>query len=335
MFKEFAESKNVSTDAPKEPAAANVLARLFKSNPVKNVVPNTLAEIRKLLGVDDAPAAKQGKLDTKKEAISKEKKEKPESRKVEESVSASEDGAAHTKTDDMSISEDGGFESEEFAEFNDRLGPGSDSEDESEADEPATKDKALAADDISDSVSRSPSPTFSAADSPPPKKAKASKAASAPAQNTTFLPSLMMGGYWSGSEEATDDEAAAGPPKRKNRMGQQARRALWEKKYGGSANHVLEEQKQQKRNRDSGWDTKRGATGSGAGGRGRGRGGGFGQNRHDGRGGPHSTSGPSHGGKPQGPPKDEGPLHPSWEAKRRQKEQGSTAAFAGKKTTFD
>lgn len=332
MFKEFEESKNVSMAAPKGPAEANVLARLFKSNPVKNVLPNTLSEIRKLLGVDDAPAAKQGKPDSKKDATSKEKKEEPSSRKAEEpeSASASEDGAAQKRTEDMEISEDGGSESEEFTQFDTRLGPGSDSENESDADEPDAKNKHIAADDISDSVSRSPSPTFSAADSPPPKKAKASKA---PAQNTTFLPSLMMGGYWSGSEEATDDEAAAGPPKRKNRMGQQARRALWEKKYGGSANHVQEEQKKQKRNRDNGWDTKRGATGSGAGGRG--QGGGFGQNRYDSRGGPQSISRPSHGGKPQGPPKDTGPLHPSWEAKRRQKEQGSTATFAGTKTTFD
>ncbi|KAJ5173272.1 hypothetical protein N7492_005865 [Penicillium capsulatum] len=340
-FKEFAELKNVSTEAPKGPAEANVLARLFKSNPVKNVVPNTLAEIRKLLGVDDVPAAKQGNPDNKKDAPSKDKKEKSKSRKIEESESASEDNAPQKRARDMSISEGEGSESEDFDRFAARLGPGSISEvsepeSESQAEDMrAVKGQAPAADDISDSFSRSPSPTFSA-DSPPPKKSKASKASAAPAQNTTFLPSLMMGGYWSGSEEVTDDEAETGPPKRKNRMGQQARRALWEKKYGGKANHIQQEQKQQKRNRDSGWDTKRGATGSGPSGRGRGRGrgGGFGHPRGEVHLGPHPGPGPSMGGNPRGS-LHTGPLHPSWEAKRREKEQNSSVAFQGKKITFD
>lgn len=146
----------------------------------------------------------------------------------------------------------------------------------------------------------------------------------------------MMGGYWSGSEEASEGEDAAGPPKRKNRMGQQARRALWEKKYGVKANHVQQEKKQQKRNRDSGWDTRRGATdgGGGRGGKHAGRGGsgadgGGPQNRRDDR------AGQGQGGKAKGPPKEAGPLHPSWEAKRKLKEQASTAAFQGKKVVFD
>jgi hypothetical protein len=51
------------------------------------------------------------------------------------------------------------------------------------------------------------------------------------------------------------------------------------------------------------------------------------QDRHDG----HAP-----GGRPKpAPKKDEGPLHPSWEAKRKAKEQATTAAFAGKKVTFD
>ena len=328
-FKEFQEAKNVSTEGPKSTAEANILARLFKSNPVKNVMPNILAEIRKLLGIEDAPAGKQGKAETKKDVPRKEKS-KPSKADVSESESASEEAPREKigARDDMSVSDDGESGSEDFAEFDARLAPGSESEEESESeeDESNAEKQAVAADDISDSVSRSPSPRFSAAESPPPKKTKASKASTAPAQSTTFLPSLMMGGYWSGSEEATDDEEAAGPPKRKNRMGQQARRALWEKKYGTGANHVKQEEKQQKRNRDSGWDTKRGATGPGGGGRGnRGGRGGFGQNR----GGHQNTS------KPSGPPKDTGPLHPSWEAKRKQKEQGSTAAFQGKKVVFD
>ncbi|KAJ5215976.1 uncharacterized protein N7498_002383 [Penicillium cinerascens] len=351
-FKEFKESRNVPTEGPKSTAEANILARLFKSTPVKNVVPNILVEIRKLLGVDETPTGKQGKAEAKKGAGSE---EKPTRRKAEESesVSGSEDEQPKRPSttrdserdsrpeDDMDVSGDEGSGSDDFAEFDARLAPGSDSEGEedSDADVPA-RSRALA-DDISDSVSRSPSPVYSAADSPPPKKTKASKGSDAPAQSTTFLPSLMMGGYWSGSEEASEGEEAAAP-KRKNRMGQQARRALWEKKYGAGANHVQKEMKQQKRSRDSGWDTRKGATDGGRGGR-HGERGGFGDrglqdrphNIHNNHGGHQSGSGPGQGGRPKGPPKDEGPLHPSWEAKRKLKEQAATATFQGKKVTFD
>jgi len=342
----------VSTEGPKSTAEANILARLFKSNPVKNVMPNILGEIRKLLGVDEAPTGNQSKAESKKDAGPK---EKPARRQVEEadSGSGSEDEARPKRTsstrdgerdsrpdEDMSVSGDEGSGSEDFAEFDARLAPGSDSEGEEDSDEDLPAKSRAHADDISDSVSRSPSPAFSAADSPPPKKTKASKGSDAPVQSTTFLPSLMMGGYWSGSEEASEAEEAA--PERKNRMGQRARRALWEKKYGKSANHVQKELKQQKRSRDSGWDTRKGATDGGRGGRHGGRGG-FGDrglgdrphNIHNKSGGHHSSSGPGQGGKPKGPPKDEGPLHPSWEAKRKLKEQASAATFQGKKVTFD
>ncbi|TPR04721.1 Alcohol dehydrogenase GroES-like domain family protein [Aspergillus niger] len=143
-------------------------------------------------------------------------------------------------------------------------------------------------------------------------KAKGSKASSTPATSTTFLPSLTMGGYWSGSEdEAEDGEAANEPPRRKNRMGQQARRALWEKKYGSGANHVKQEKNKRKAGgRDNGWDARRGATDGGD---------------RWGRG----------GGPPAKKPEDNKPLHPSWEAARKAKEQKATAAFQGKKVTFD
>ena len=340
-FEEFQESKNVSTEGPKSTAEANILARLFKSNPVKNVMPNILAEIRKLLGVDEAPTGKSGMREAPQKEKTKERKIDSESeseaeaqtKKVEKKPSKAVE--QDSQLEDVSGSEGGEFDSDELEQFNSRLAPGSDAEDESES-EDADESGGLRTDDISGSVSRSSSPDFSAEDSPPPaaKKAKGTKASAEPAKETTFLPSLMMGGYWSGSEEASDDEAN-GPPKRKNRMGQQARRALWEKKYGAGANHVKKEQQQEKRNRDSGWDTKRGATDGGRGGRG-GRGG-FGgrpQIRYNDRSGSGSGFTGGQGGKPKGPPKDEGPLHPSWEAKRKQKEQ-TTAAFQGKKVTFD
>jgi hypothetical protein len=313
-------------------------------------MPEIMNGIRKLLGVDDAPAGKSGKSDAKKDAP---KKEKPTAKM--DDVSGSESEGEQPKkprksstdkdqepnsadAEDLSVSGDEEFDSEDLAQFDARLAPGSDSEEESGSDDDDDNThKQDLADDISDSISRSPSPDYSAEDSPPSKKPKGAKASKDPVQSTTFLPSLMMGGYWSGSEEeATDDEAAAGPPKRKNRMGQQARRALWEKKYGAKANHVQEEQRKQKYSRDSGWDTRKGATG-GSGGREGDRGGrgGFGagrpQNRFDDR----SGAGQSYASKPRAPPKDTGPLHPSWEAKRKLKEQASTAKFEGKKVVFD
>lgn len=337
-FKEFQEAKSVSTDGPKSTAEANILARLFKATPVKNVMPNILAEIRKLLGIEDIPAGKQDNAGVKKNAPTKENSNKAVRKEKPVSVSESESGEEPRQGAELDVSGDDESGSEDFSQFDSRLAAGSGSEPEGSDDEDEEmRPKGYDPDDISDSVSRSPSPDFSEEESsPPPKKTKGSKASAAPAQSTTFLPSLMMGGYWSGSEEeATDDEKATAPPKRKNRMGQQARRALWEKKYGEKANHVQAEQKKQKHNRDSGWDMKRGATGT-AGSAGRGKRGGFGdnsgrpQNRHERRSGANPSDQPN-----KGPPKDEGPIHPSWEAKRKQKEQASTATFQGKKVVFD
>jgi hypothetical protein len=298
---------------------------------VQKEIPGIMAGIRKLLRVDDAPGGKQKESD-KKEASSKKKATKTADEFESESETAktkSKRGEQVSRTDGMEISGSEGSGDEDMAQFDGRLAPGSDSEAEADSESGDEDDEA---NDISDSISRSPSPSFSAENSPPPKKAKATKGSAAPVQSTTFLPSLMAGGYWSGSEEATDEEADA-QPKRKNRMGQQARRALWEKKFGAGANHVKQEEIAAKYGgRDNGWDTKRGATDGarGRGGKRGGFGGGFGRaNRDDS--GPHGGQKP---GKPKGPPKDEGPLHPSWEAKRKAKEQ-APATFAGKKVTFD
>ncbi|KAI9807571.1 MAG: Small ribosomal subunit biogenesis [Sarcosagium campestre] len=146
---------------------------------------------------------------------------------------------------------------------------------------------------------------------------------------STFLPSLMSG-YQSGSE--SPEPLQDGPAPRKNRMGQQARRALWEKQYGQRANHLQKEQ------RDRGWDAKRGAR---ADDRGRSRG--------DSRGGRPSdasrqrksfTSDEKARVKPstskaKGDVVAEGPLHPSWIAAKKAKDQKQTANFEGKKMVFD
>lgn len=169
----------------------------------------------------------------------------------------------------------------------------------------------------------------SSAVSPPPKVRKESKkAAQTKSIDTKFLPSLMAG-YISGSEsEASDIDVA--PPARKNRRGQKARQAIWEKKFKAEAKHLAK----QKAGRDDGWDLKRGAV--------------DGSERTPWKQGIKTPFGKRHGNhegiepanparRPKAKPKkdDEGPLHPSWEAKKKAKEQQQTAAFQGKRVVFD
>lgn len=173
-------------------------------------------------------------------------------------------------------------------------------------------------------VSLSPSP-------PPSRKKKEARAKKPTGKSgqTTFLPSLM-GGYLSNSEsEASDIDVA--PPKK--RLGQKQRQAIWEKKYGSKANHV-KKQAQQQKVRDKGWDMRKGAI-----------------DPEDGRAGnkpwKKGVSNPlgrqdrgeqrSHFTVEKKPPhkKDnEGPLHPSWEARKKAKEAQTAAAFQGTKITF-
>ena len=137
-----------------------------------------------------------------------------------------------------------------------------------------------------------------------------------------------MGGYFSGSESEPEDVENAAP-QRKNRMGQQARRALWEKKYGAKANHVKKAKKEEKASRDSGWDLKRGATDGSERRPKKGKGYTTGQ-----RSGTDSNMGRERKEtKPK--PQDDKPLHPSWEAAKKAKEQKATTAFQGKKVVFD
>ena len=170
---------------------------------------------------------------------------------------------------------------------------------------------------------------------PRPKSSKKRPKPSAPPTATTFLPSLTMGGYISGSDSVagSSDEEAANLQLRKNRRGQRARRAIWEKKFGSKANHVRKE----KEGRDHGWDARRGATAE--------------KSRREktkkipdgdkaevlvmnGPGGAHGAqakaSTPS-----KAKNKEDGPLHPSWEAAKKAKELKQKTAFTGKKIVFD
>ncbi|EFQ35442.1 NADH-ubiquinone oxidoreductase 30.4 kDa subunit [Colletotrichum graminicola] len=181
-------------------------------------------------------------------------------------------------------------------------------------------------------VSLSPSPE--PASRKQKKQARAKKPTGRPGE-TTFLPSLM-GGYISNSEsEASDLDLA--PPKK--RLGQKQRQAIWEKKYGAQANHVKKQTAAQRSGvRDSGWDMKRGAVGGEEDGP-----------RKPWKKGVSNPLGTKQGsrrdecrrapapeGKPRPPPKrdDEGVLHPSWQARKKAKEEQTMAAFQGTKITF-
>ncbi|KAL2818763.1 Bud-site selection protein [Aspergillus cavernicola] len=332
MFKRFKQSKKISLEGPKSTEEANVTARLFKSTPVKNVLPGIMEGLRGLFGLEAAGAGgnKNGGSDKVKDS-------RPQielgQRRGESGVSDERSGDEARDVDvdmDMDV-EDAESAREDYSGFDARLG--SDSEDDDASDEGLPRKKSNAPPPRSSmSISLSPEPEPS-----PEKKQKPSsktKPSTAPATSTTFLPSLMMGGYWSGSESEAEEIDEA--PVRRNRMGQQARRALWEKKYGASANHVKDEEKKRgnKKGRDSGWDARKGATGDGDGGR---RKFGTGSNAMAMTGksrmppGNETQRGSGAGKKPQ----DDKPLHPSWEAARKAKEQKASASFSGKKVVFD
>lgn len=290
--------------------------------------------LRGLFGLEEAQGKKKGKEGSSAKAEKDDRAVSGKSgnieRRAELDVSGSEsEPESGDEVRDVAM-EDAGSD-EGYSRFDARLA--SDSEDNDDDDGASDDDQLrarsraqLARSDMSISLSPSPS------QSPPQKKPKSQT--KAPATSTTFLPSLMMGGYWSGSE--SEPEEIEEEPKRKNRMGQQARRALWEKKYGASANHVKEQQKGGKKGRDSGWDPRKGATGDGDSGR---RKFGTGSNATavvgEKRVGQSGTGKETRGGPSKKKPDDNKPLHPSWEAARKAKEQKSTASFSGKKVVFD
>lgn len=159
---------------------------------------------------------------------------------------------------------------------------------------------------------------------------------------STFLPSLSVG-FTRGDSDASDlsdAETNVADGVRKNRRGQRARRAIWEKKYGGNANHVKKEREvaaQNPRRNFKKLDSNKkdhsrtsiprnranpGARTS------------FNAPASD-KGWARSPVGDM-GTDAQARQKDDKPLHPSWEAKRRLKEKlnPSIVPGQGKKITF-
>jgi hypothetical protein len=149
---------------------------------------------------------------------------------------------------------------------------------------------------------------------------------------STFLPSLADGAYWSGSDSAPSDIEDHVAP-RKNRRGQRARQAIAEKKHGKAAKHLSAESK--KNGRDDGWDLKRGATSRDDGWR-KGKGSTWKGTDANGISGSNAVPVTIVPRKERKRAKDdEGPLHPSWEAKKNAKTKNSIVPFKGKRITFD
>ncbi|OJD27913.1 hypothetical protein ACJ73_00680 [Blastomyces percursus] len=314
-------AKKPLPEGPKSGPEANVVARLFKSNPVRGILPDILSGMRQILGLGDGVLVE--KIRTRETTPPKTKR----LRAVEEE-STSKPQQSNGRENSLEM------EDVDMEQYNARLAS---SESESGSDE-EERDNDNGFRRNSARYELSLSPTSSTGSSATISKTKTNS--SKPNKNnpgTTFLPSLTMGGYWSGSESADEDASAVGIQPRKNRMGQQARRKLWEKKFGSGANHLKNQAPQKEKSRDSGWDIRKGATSRdemrGRRGR-RGFAGGMSSRRTKVDRLAQAPNPNFEQLRPR-PAPDQKPLHPSWEAAKRAKEQKGKAAFQGKKIVFD
>ncbi|KAJ4254364.1 hypothetical protein NW762_009956 [Fusarium torreyae] len=359
--------------SPEEQAALhNVTSGLYNRELVKQAITRAVTTFCQALNVPlpgKAKRVRKSKKEEKEEQPSDriEEAPKPEAKPVKEDVRASIEKDDEVEEEESEFqgfsdhddpaqeleeldSEDEVGEEKAMSKYDHLLGGSSDSDDDDDFDDERFerfkgKEK-VNLDDISvsgsdaapelDSESDVESdaqrqPSISSSPSPPPAKKKKSKdKTSAPARpsNSTFLPSLM-GGYISGSESASDVDVAPA----KKRLGQKQRQAIWEKKFGNKAKHLQKPAWETQRGRDSGWDSKRGAVEAGD------------DQRTPWKKGIRNPLAKQGGGaraesKPEvkrPPPKkdDEGPLHPSWAARKQAKDAEKTAAFAGSKITFD
>ena len=350
VFPQYIAPKVEASNIPHEVTYANVTARLYNSNPVKGAMVEVMNTVRNTLGLEEDRSRKKrlraadfgangnrqssdiaslGKLVTVIVPVDQGRHIEPAWDGFGDSDGSHIDSIQTDEEDEVG-----------YGQFASRLASSSSEEGFSDGDtfrttgntgrEPnynPVRDKSL-------SPSQSPS---SLSSTPPINSFKTSQSKAFTAlKSTTFLPSLMMGGYLSGSDSdsVVDDEAADIQP-RKNRMGQQARRALAEKKYGQRANHLKNE------SRDQGWDPRRGAQGADdRGKRARGRGGSrigskISRKGMTERGASGANSDPVRPRTEKKPKATDGPLHPSWEAAKKAKEQKKSVVFEGKKTVFD
>ena len=317
-------------EAPSRPAELNVRARLFKSQPVKEAIASIMTDIYKCLDLEQHKVARP--QDPVKLSLARRMASSTGSDREEDYSSESNQSL---KRRDMDLQHRPQLMSDAMRNSDTGSGiecdPPELAEEEQAIDDPATRMSPLAPPSPSSSRPTSPHMSLCAENSPNP----IATAVDTKPKSTTFLPSLTMGGYWSGSESDVENgnTNVVAPATKKNRKGQQERRAIAEKKFGVNANHL------KGRRRDGGWDAKKGATESkgmvarkgkdrASFGTGRGRGGTrFSEAYRLGDKARHFREG---GVKP----KDEGPLHPSWEAAKKAKEQ-KPQSFAGKKVVFD
>ena len=222
---------------------------------------------------------------------------------------------------------------EESAAFDHRIASASDSSDtDDDSPEDLPKRGASQADKLLADLSTSPLPTHPQATSKAIRKLKTNQSA--------FLPSLTVGGYISGSDSGADDDLDVASM-RKNRRGQRARQQIWEKRYGSKAKHLQKQrQDHQQSDRNQGWDLRKGAVGEqgGRSAKGRKERGRAGETLTDANAIQISSSKLDSNNRKGRLSKEENdrPLHPSWEAKKKAKEQQKQAAvFQGKKITFD
>lgn len=329
------------------PAYANVTARLYNSNPVKNAVVEALGMVKERLGIEKArPESRKRKrgADFLREEMPTEPMKHLDSSMNNASRHSYRAGSESDDEGQVQIPRDNlqdfsaGSEFEDFEQYSQMLASSSGTDDSSnrdkDMDDAARPSKATGG--MRDS-SFSPTPMRPPQQSNP--KASNSKSPTTSAKSMALLPSLTLSGYLSNSESTASesDPAVANIKIRKNRMGQQARRQLWEKKFGHKANHIKTQ------SRDQGWNEKKGAQSRDERNR-RGRRrdtNGIGKRHQGSQPRPQGLSGANN--DPIGPRRErkkdgvkaEGPLHPSWEAAKRRKEVKKSVAFEGKKIVFD
>lgn len=154
-------------------------------------------------------------------------------------------------------------------------------------------------------------------DDPPAPRERPSQGKSKATQST-FLPSLSVGFIRGDSDtDFSDSEDKAADTAKKNRRGQRARRAIWDKKFGRHANHVMKQKASDRHDAPSGITMVR-------------------KDQRQHRNSNHDSDGAPFSGRRQniripdknrdnasahlvpGSRKEEKSLHPSWEAKKKQ-----------------
>ncbi|KAI9800934.1 MAG: hypothetical protein M1833_003071 [Piccolia ochrophora] len=302
-------------------AKSNVTARLYNSKHVKENVQQTLSNVRLVLGLNSKSVEGTNTVRAKDGQASRQASKPKESGENirNRSVSVGERPSPSPSNAMEPDSQTGTPVDPAIPEDEEPIGQRPGLASPSDVDVPSGYSSSRSVDapgSSSDPRSTSPEPR------------KSSKAKRKPVADSTFLPSLMMGGYFSGSESAEEVDDIA---ERKNRMGQRARQQLWERKFGQRANHVT------KAARDQGWDAKLGALADTT--RSKTRRGQSGASRSGGPERPWFGSNSERVDKKPSksrPEKEsEGPLHPSWEAAKKAKEQEKGTNFQGKKVVFD